>query len=124
LTVLVSGCATLEPRWSHVPALRHVARQTLAALEAQLATAIIAAATLTAGGILAIVALHLLTDWTPIPYAISSKLHRTSRSAAACEIMDRLIACTLYRRTSPSTDIPYCSLWSLRRPSVFQYLPL
>ena len=62
LTVLVIGCATLARRWSDEVELRDAARHTLAALRAHLATALIGGATLTAGGILAIVALHLLTD--------------------------------------------------------------
>jgi hypothetical protein len=62
LTVLVTGCATLLRRWSDELALRQAAQQTLAAVRAQLATVMLATATLTAGGILAIVALHLLTD--------------------------------------------------------------
>jgi hypothetical protein len=62
LTVLVTGCATLLQRWSNEVELRQAARHTLSALEAHLATVMVAAATLTAGGILAIVALHVLTD--------------------------------------------------------------
>lgn len=62
LTVLVTGCATLLGRWSDEAELRRAARHTLAALRAHLATVMIAVATLTAGGVLAIVALHLVTD--------------------------------------------------------------
>jgi hypothetical protein len=62
LTVLVTGCATLLRSWNAEVELRQAARQTLAALRAHLATVLIAGATLTAGGVLAIVALHLLTD--------------------------------------------------------------
>ena len=62
LTVLITGCATLLRRWSDEAELRRAARQTLAAVRAHLATVIIAGATLTAGGVLAIVALHVLTD--------------------------------------------------------------
>jgi len=43
-------------------ALRQAARGTLAAVRANLATLLIAGATPTAGGILAIVALHMMTD--------------------------------------------------------------
>jgi len=61
-TVLVTGSATLLRRWSDDVELRDAARATFAALRAHLATAVIAAATLGAGGILAIVALHVLSD--------------------------------------------------------------
>ncbi len=62
LTVLITGCATLLRRWSNEAELRLAARHTFAALRAHLATVMIAAATVTAGGVLAIVALHLITD--------------------------------------------------------------
>ena len=62
LTVLVTGCATLLHKWSQENDLRQAARHALSAIKAHLATAIIAGATLTAGAILAIVALHVLTD--------------------------------------------------------------
>jgi hypothetical protein len=62
LTVLVTGCATLLHSWNDDVELRRATRQTLAALRAHLATLIVAVATLTAGGVLAIVALHSLTD--------------------------------------------------------------
>lgn len=62
LMVLITGCATLLRRWSNEAELRQAARHTLAALRAHLATVMIAGATLTAGGILAIVALHVITD--------------------------------------------------------------
>ncbi len=62
LTVLATGCATLLRKWSNEVQLRQAARQSLAVLKAHLATVIIAGATLTAGGVLAIVALHLATD--------------------------------------------------------------
>jgi len=60
--VLLIGCATLLRGWSDDDELRKAARQTLAAIRGHLATLIVAVATLTAGGILAIVALHSLTD--------------------------------------------------------------
>jgi hypothetical protein len=60
--VLVTGCATLLRSWNDDGELRHAARQTLAAFHAHLAILIVAAATLTAGGILAMVAVHSLTD--------------------------------------------------------------
>jgi hypothetical protein len=62
LAVLISGCGTLLHIWSHEAELRQAAWQTLAAIRAHLATLLVAGATLTAGGILAIVALHVLTD--------------------------------------------------------------
>jgi ABC-type Fe3+ transport system permease subunit len=62
LTVLVTGGATLFRRWSDDSELREAAQRTLAALRAHLATVMISGATLAAGGILAIVALHLVTD--------------------------------------------------------------
>jgi hypothetical protein len=62
LTVLLTGCATLLRRWSDEVELRQATRHTLAALGAHWATVMVAGATLTAGGVLAIVALHLLTD--------------------------------------------------------------
>ena len=62
LVVLVTGCGTLLRRWSNEAELRLAARHTLAALVAHLATVLIAGATLAAGGFLAIVALHVLTD--------------------------------------------------------------
>ncbi len=62
LAVLVSGCATLLRRWNDEPELRQAARDTLAVLGAHLPTLLVAVATLSAGGVLAIVALHLLTD--------------------------------------------------------------
>lgn len=62
LAVLVTGCATLLRRWSDEVELRQAARHTFAAFRAHLPTALVAGATLAAGGVLAIVALHLLTD--------------------------------------------------------------
>ncbi len=62
LTVLITGCTTLVRRWRDDVELREAARHTLAALRAHLAAVIVAGATLTAGGVLTIVALHLLTD--------------------------------------------------------------
>jgi ABC-type Fe3+ transport system permease subunit len=62
LAVLVSGCAVLVHRWSREIELRQAARNTLQALRNHLATALIGGATLVAGGVLAIVALHVLTD--------------------------------------------------------------
>ncbi len=60
--VLVIGCATLLRIWNDDVELRQAARQTLTVIRAHLATLFVAAATLTAGGVLAIVAVHSLTD--------------------------------------------------------------
>ncbi len=62
LAVLITGCVTLLRNWRDNVALRQAARFTLAAIRAHLAILLVAGATLTAGGILAIVALHVLTD--------------------------------------------------------------
>ena len=62
LAVVITGCATLLRSWHCNVELRQAARQTLAAVRAHLAMLLVAAATLTAGGILAIVAVHMLTD--------------------------------------------------------------
>jgi hypothetical protein len=59
---LVIGCATVLLGWRSDAGLRKAALQALAAARAHLATLLIAGATLTAGGVLAIVALHMLTD--------------------------------------------------------------
>ncbi len=60
--VLVTGCATLVRGWSSDAGLRQAAREMLALVRAHLATLVVVAATLAAGGVLAIVALHTLTD--------------------------------------------------------------
>ena len=60
--VVVTGCATLLRSWSDEVELRQATRQILATISAHLATILVAGATLTAGGVLAIVALHVLTD--------------------------------------------------------------
>jgi hypothetical protein len=62
LAVLVIGGATLLRSWKSDAELRQAARQMLATIRAHLATLLIAAATLAAGAILAIVALHAVTD--------------------------------------------------------------
>ena len=59
---LVIGCAAVYRAWRTDAQLRQAARQTFAAIRAHLASLLIAAATLAAGGILAIVALHVLAD--------------------------------------------------------------
>lgn len=62
LTVLATGCATLFHRWSHEAELRQAARDALAIVRKHLAALLVAGATVTAGSVLAIVALHMLTD--------------------------------------------------------------
>jgi hypothetical protein len=62
MAVLGIGCATLVRSWGADAELRQSVRQTLALVRAHLATLLIAAATLTAGGILGIVALHMVSD--------------------------------------------------------------
>ena len=61
-TVLVTGGVTLLRTWSAEPELRAVAQETFATIRKHLAILCVAAATLIAGAILAIVALHLITD--------------------------------------------------------------
>jgi hypothetical protein len=62
LAVLVTGCGILLRSWGVDVELRQAMRQTLAAIRAHLTTLLVAGATLTAGCVLAIVALHMLTD--------------------------------------------------------------
>ena len=62
LAVLVTGCGTLLRNWRDEVELRQATRQALAAIRVHLAMLLVAGATLTAGGVLAIVALHMLTD--------------------------------------------------------------
>jgi hypothetical protein len=62
LIVLTTGCATLLRSWSGNAELRRATQQTLAAIRTHMATLFVAAATLAAGAILAIVALHMITD--------------------------------------------------------------
>jgi hypothetical protein len=62
LAVLGIGSGTLLRLWNRDAALRESTRAALAIVRANLATLFTAAATLAAGGILAIVALHVLTD--------------------------------------------------------------
>jgi hypothetical protein len=56
------GCATALGRWAGEGGFRQAAQATLATVRAHLAALLIAGATLTAGGILAVVALHMITD--------------------------------------------------------------
>ena len=58
LTVFVTGCVSLWRVWSYEPPLRQAARRLATAARAYWATLFIACATLAAGVILAIVALH------------------------------------------------------------------
>jgi len=60
--VLVSGSAVLLRVWHTDADLRQAARQALAAIRAHLAMLLVAVATLVSGCVLAIVALHSLTD--------------------------------------------------------------
>ena len=60
--VLVVGCVTVLRSWFREAELRQAAAETVAFVRGHLATLLIAAATLTAGGILAIVAVHVITD--------------------------------------------------------------
>ena len=62
LTALVMGAAITMRSWRGDPALRRAAHEALAALRGHLAALLIAGATLIAGGILAIVAAHVITD--------------------------------------------------------------
>jgi hypothetical protein len=61
-SAFVIGCAIVLRSWRSDTELRQAALGTLVALRAHLATLLIAGATLTAGGILAIVAMHMITD--------------------------------------------------------------
>ena len=61
-TVLVSGCAELLQSWNRDFVLPLTARQSPAMVRAHLATLFIAATTLLAGVILAIVVLHVLAN--------------------------------------------------------------
>jgi len=58
----VVGCSALVRGWSRDAELRRAALATVAGIRAHMATLFIAGATLVAGGILAIVAVHMITD--------------------------------------------------------------
>jgi hypothetical protein len=58
----VIGCVAILRRWRSEADLRLVALQTLAAVRSQGAALLTAGATLVAGGILATVALHMISD--------------------------------------------------------------
>ena len=62
LAVLVTGCATLLRSWNRDTALMQTVRQSLAEIRAHMATLFVAATTLAAAGILAIVVLHMLAN--------------------------------------------------------------
>jgi hypothetical protein len=62
LAVFISGCWVLLSSWRADDELRRATVETLGAIGTHLATILVAGATLTAGGILAMVALHLMTD--------------------------------------------------------------
>jgi len=59
---LIIGCLAVLRAWRTDAQLRESALQTLAAIRANFSALLIAAATLVAGGILSIVALHIVTD--------------------------------------------------------------
>jgi hypothetical protein len=61
-TVLVTGFTTLLRKWSRDAELRQAVRHTFATLKPHLATLLVTGATLIAGAVLAVVALHILTD--------------------------------------------------------------
>jgi hypothetical protein len=60
--VLVTGCVTLARNWRDDMKLPQAAQQTLAAIHADRAMLFVAAMTLTAGAILAIVILHMAAN--------------------------------------------------------------
>jgi hypothetical protein len=62
LTVFMIGCITLLRSWRSDAKLRQASMETFAAVRANLAALAIAAATVVAAGILAVVALHVITD--------------------------------------------------------------
>jgi hypothetical protein len=62
IAVLVTGCVTLARNWSYDMKRPQAAQQMLAAIRADRAMLFVAATTLTAGTILAIVALHMAAN--------------------------------------------------------------
>jgi len=60
-TVFVTGCIALMVAWRNA-ALRQAVDQVMTAVRTHLATLLVALATVTAASVLAIVALHVLTD--------------------------------------------------------------
>jgi hypothetical protein len=61
-TVLVSGAGALLHSWSRDAALRQATKDALRVIRLHAATLLVAISTLTAGGVLAVVVLHVLTD--------------------------------------------------------------
>jgi hypothetical protein len=62
LTALIIGCAAVGRAWRGDAELRQAATEALSAVRPHVTTLIIASATLVAGGILAVVATHMITD--------------------------------------------------------------
>jgi hypothetical protein len=62
LTVFIIGCVALLRSWRGDAKLRLATLETLAVVRAHLATLAIAGATAVAAGILAVVAIHIITD--------------------------------------------------------------
>jgi len=62
LTVLISGCAFMLRSWKSNAELRQATRQSFQTVRVHFATVLVAGTTATALGILAIVALHMITD--------------------------------------------------------------
>jgi len=62
LAVLAIGLVTLIRQWRRNQALRTATLETIAVIRTHVSALLIAGATATAGGILAIVALHMMTD--------------------------------------------------------------
>jgi hypothetical protein len=62
LIVLMIGSATLLRQWNEDASLRQATIQTLGALWAHFSTLLIAFATVASGGVLAAIAVHVLTD--------------------------------------------------------------
>ena len=61
-SAFVIGCATVLRAWRNDPQLRAAARDAIASLRVHLSALLIAGATLLAGAILSVVALHIITD--------------------------------------------------------------
>lgn len=62
LAAFLTGCATMLRTWRRDAALRQSALEMFATLRANLAMVFIAGATVVAGGILTVVAVHLIAD--------------------------------------------------------------
>jgi hypothetical protein len=60
--VFFTGCAAVLRSWNDDADLRQAGRHVFGAIRTHLATVLVALATLTAAGVLVIVALHVLTD--------------------------------------------------------------